>query len=300
MAFPRQHGLLRPSSPGFLPRLPIVEAQLIIQRNRLRLTLRQSLALVCCGGTPMGQSEEKLFQAREFAKLSGVTVRALHHYDRLGLLKPSRHTRAGYRLYSESDVARLEQIVALKFIGLSLKQIKEDLASTLQQQRQAIEEKRNRLDLAIKAIQRAENVVAANNQPDWGTFVKIIEVINMQNDMDWSKKYYSEEAQQEIAKRAATIPSAVIEQAQRDWVTLIKEVETAVATHEDPASDHAQALAARWTELLKGFTGGNPEVQAGLNKMYADRNNWPSTMPKPFSDEAQAFIVKAIGHRKRS
>src|SRR5260221_2114801 len=145
MAFYDQHGLLRPASPGFLPRLPIVEAQLIIQRNRLRLTLRQSLALVCCGSTPMGQSEEKLFQAREFAKLSGVTVRALHHYDRLGLLKPSRHTRAGYRLYSESDVARLELIVALKFIGLSFKQINEMLnrksrylSSTLQQQRHAI------------------------------------------------------------------------------------------------------------------------------------------------------------------
>jgi len=51
----------------------------------------------------------------------------------------------------------------------------------------------------------------------------------MQSDMDWSKKYYSEEAQQKIAKRAAIIPSEVIEQAQRDWATLIKEVETAVA-----------------------------------------------------------------------
>ena len=50
----------------------------------------------------MGDSNEKLFQAREFAKLSGVTVRALHHYDRLGLLKPSRHTRAGYRLYARA------------------------------------------------------------------------------------------------------------------------------------------------------------------------------------------------------
>jgi DNA-binding transcriptional MerR regulator len=255
----------------------------------------------------MGPSDERLFQAREFAKLSGVTVRALHHYDRLGLLKPCRHTRAGYRLYSVNDLARLEQIVALKFIGLSLKQIKEvlsrksvDLASTLRQQRQAIEEKRDRLEMAINAIRRAEYVAAANNQPDWGTFVKIIEVINMQSDMDWSKKYYSEAAQQEIAKRAAIIPSEVIEQAQRDWATLIKEVETAVAASEDPASDHAQALAARWTELLKGFTGGNPEIQGGLNKMYADRANWPSSMPKPFSDEVQVFIVKAIGYRKRT
>ena len=121
----------------------------------------------------------------------------------------------------------------------------------------------------------------------------------MQSDMDWSKKYYSEEARQEIAKRAAIIPSEVIEQVQRDWATLIKEVETAVAANEDPASDHAQAMAARWTELLKGFTGGNPEIQAGLNKMYADRNNWPSSMPKPFSDEVQAFIVEAMRHRKR-
>jgi DNA-binding transcriptional MerR regulator len=254
----------------------------------------------------MEQNDEKLFQAREFARLSGVTVRALHHYDRLGLLKPSRHTRAGYRLYSKSDVARLEQIVALKFIGLSLKQIKQvlsrksvDLASTLRQQRQAIEEKRNRLELAIKAIQRAEYVAAANKQPDWGTFIKIIEVINMQSDMDWSKKYYSEEAQQEIAKRAATIPSEVIEQVQRDWAALIQEVETAVAAGEDPASEHAQAMATRWTELLKGFTGGNPEIQSGLNKMYADRANWPSSMPKPFSDEVQAFIVAAMGHRKK-
>jgi DNA-binding transcriptional MerR regulator len=253
----------------------------------------------------MRDHDEKLFQAREFAKLSGVTVRALHYYDRLGLLKPSRYTRAGYRLYSERDLARLEQIVALKFIGLSLKQIKEvlsrkpvDMVTTLRRQRLAIEEKRRRLDLAIQAIQRAEYVAGANMQPDWETFAKIIEVISMQDNMDWSKKYYSEEAQQEIAKRAASIPHEVIEQAQRDWATLIKEVESAVSRAEDPGSDASQALAVRWGELLKGFTNGNPEIQAGLNKMYADRNNWPSSMPKPFSDEAQAFIVEAMRHRK--
>jgi DNA-binding transcriptional MerR regulator len=253
----------------------------------------------------MRDHDEKLFQAREFAKLSGVTVRALHYYDRLGLLKPSRYTRAGYRLYSEGDLARLEQIVALKFIGLSLKQIKEvlsrkpvDMVTTLRRQRLAIEEKRRRLDLAIQAIQRAEYVAGTNMQPDWETFAKIIEVISMQDNMDWSKKYYSDEAQQEIAKRAATIPHEVIAQAQRDWATLIKEVESAVNRAEDPASDASQALAVRWGELLKGFTNGNPEIQAGLNKMYADRNNWPASMPKPFSDEVQAFIVEAMRHRK--
>ena len=65
----------------------------------------------------------KLYRVREFAELAGVTVRALHHYDRLGLLKPGR-TAAGYRCYSLRDFERLEQIVALKFLGIPLKQIR--------------------------------------------------------------------------------------------------------------------------------------------------------------------------------
>lgn len=253
----------------------------------------------------MNQRNEKLFKTREFAQMTGVTVRALHHYDRLGLLKPSRYSQAGYRLYRESDVARLEQIVALKLIGFSLNEIKKilkdgvrDLTTTLRRQREAIEEKRARLELAIEAIQRAEYVVAVSGQPSWESFAKIIEVINMQSNMDWSRKYYSEEARREIEKRAATIPGEVIEQAQRDWATLIKEVEAAVTAKEDPASDTAQALAARWLELIKGFTGGNAEIQQGLNKMYADRNNWPSSMPKPFSDEVQAFMTEAMKCKK--
>jgi len=249
----------------------------------------------------MDQGAEKMFKAREFARLTRVTVRALHYYDRLGLLKPSRYSPSGYRLYRESDVARLEQIVALKFIGFSLKQIKDilkngggDLSLTLRRQREAIEEKRKRLQQAVKAIQRAEYVIAVKGRPGWEVFTKIIEVINMQNNMDWTKKYYSEEAQQAIEQRAATIAPEVIEQAQNDWATLIKEVEAAVAANEDPSSDKAQALAARWSELIKGFTGGNPEIQKGLNQMYADRNNWPASMPRPFGDDVQAFIAKAM------
>src|SRR5215813_3932801 len=249
----------------------------------------------------MIRTDKKLFQPREFANLTGVTVRTLHHYDRLGLLKPSRYTGAGFRLYSEEDFARLEQIVALKFIGFSLNEIKSllkrgtnDLATMLRQQREAIEEKRDRLELAVKAIERAEYVVATSRTPGWETFAKIIEVINMQSNMDWTKKYYSEEAQREIQKRAATIPRKVIEQGQRDWATLISEVQTAVSGNEDPASEKSQTLAARWSELVKGFTGGNPEIQKGLNRMYSDRENWPASMPKPFSDEVQEFIAKAL------
>src|SRR5215217_1082869 len=66
---------------------------------------------------------DQQYGTQEFAKLAGVTVRALHHYDRLGLLRP-RRTRKGYRIYCDRDLERLEQVVALKFVGLPLRRSK--------------------------------------------------------------------------------------------------------------------------------------------------------------------------------
>jgi DNA-binding transcriptional MerR regulator len=255
------------------------------------------------GGEHLKNATEHLYQAREFAERAGVTIRTLHHYDRLGLLKPSRYTVAGYRPYADRDMARLQQIVTLKFIGFPLKQIKEilapnalDLATTLRLQRKVIEEQRSQLDLAIQAIEKAERVMASGDEPDWELFKKIIEVINMQKDMEWTKKYYTDEVQQKLATRATP---EVLEQGQRDWATLIREVEAAVSAGEDPKSEHSQTLADRWSKLIEAFTGGDAEVSEGLKKLYSDKANWPSTFQKPYSDEVGAFICEAVAARQK-
>ncbi len=62
----------------------------------------------------MKTTSRPLYRASAFAERAGVTVRTLHHYDRLGLLKPSSYTASGYRLYGERDFARLQQITTLK------------------------------------------------------------------------------------------------------------------------------------------------------------------------------------------
>jgi DNA-binding transcriptional MerR regulator len=252
----------------------------------------------------MNATNEGLYQASEFARAAGVTVRALHHYDRLGLLKPSRRTASGYRLYGEQDFARLQQIVTLKFVGFSLKQIKDvldrdssDLATTLRIQRIILLEKGRQVESAVRAVEAAERLIEGGAQPGREAFAKIIEVIEMQNNTDWTKKYYSEEAQRKIAERQQTIPQEVVEQGQRDWMALIAEVEAAVKEGVDPAGERAQSLAARWSELIKGFTDGDPEIQKGLNKMYSDPQ-WSAPFPKPYSDEAGAFIMQAMAARK--
>src|SRR5215475_6757316 len=63
----------------------------------------------------------------ELAKRTGLTIRALHHYDEIGLLKPSLHTAAGHRLYTAAELARLQQVLSLRQLGFSLEQVRDCL-----------------------------------------------------------------------------------------------------------------------------------------------------------------------------
>lgn len=63
-------------------------------------------------------------QVKEVASLAGISIRTLHHYDDIDLLKPTEVTESGYRLYVEDDLEMLQQILLFKELGLSLKEIK--------------------------------------------------------------------------------------------------------------------------------------------------------------------------------
>jgi len=242
-----------------------------------------------------------VYKINDFAQKAGVTVRALHHYDRLGLLKPSGRTTAGYRLYSDRDFARLQQIVTLKFIGLPLRQIKAlldgadlDFKQTLQMQRRLLEGKRWQVGMAIQAIDQAEQSLQSGDTPDLAALKKIIEIMERQNNMEWAKKYYSEEAQAKIADKAAAFTPEMQAAVTEKWNLLIREVEAAIRDHEDPAGAKAHSLAERWSSFVSGFTGGDPEIQKGLSKLYADEKNWPANFQKPFSDEVAEYMKKAM------
>ena len=245
-------------------------------------------------------TQRPVYRIQEFATLAGVTVRALHHYDRLGLLKPSSRSSGGYRLYRDRDLVRLEQIVVLKFLGLPLKQIgrllerESPLAETLRRQQLVLAGKRRQLDLAIHAIGQAEGSIQAGRDPDWDLFKTIVREIEMQNSTDWSKKYYSEDAKAKVEERKALWNPELQAQVTQQWTALVADVTAALG--EDPAGPRAQALAARWRALVEGFTGGDPEVQKGLNTMWADKEHWPAQEQQRFhiDPRVQEFIVKAM------
>jgi len=101
------------------------------------------------------------FTVGELSRLAGITVRALHHYDEIGLVVPSARTPAGYRLYDDADVLRLQQVLLFRELGLPLHEIaaaideagsREEL---LRQHRDVLLAKRARLDAMLSALDAA-------------------------------------------------------------------------------------------------------------------------------------------------
>lgn len=249
-------------------------------------------------------ASKQTYRIKEFAALTGVSVRALHHYDRLGLLKASRAT-SGYRVYGAEDVAVLEQIVALKFIGISLRDIKRllrterrELSGVLAAQRVVLEEKRRRLDLAIHAVREAEGV--GEQQLDAGRIKRIIEVIKMQDQRNEWKKQYDAVLQGKIERLQAISPEAR-EQLRGQFAELCTDIQGVL--HEDPAGPRAQELAGRWLQLLRAFAPKG-EVDPQLLKYqaaYLSEGGWPPGAPQPeppFGRPIWEFMAKALAARQ--
>jgi DNA-binding transcriptional MerR regulator len=240
------------------------------------------------------------YRIREFAALTGVTVRTLHHYDEAGLPHPSARTGSGYRLYSEQDMGRLQQITTLKFLGFSLRQIAElltgrdvNLAATLRLQKELLLGEQQKLHDALLALERAESMLSQSGQPDWHDLRQLIEVMKMkqpsEEQLQWAKKHFTTEQLEEIAQRDTP---EVRERGQREWQELIAEVEA--AAHTDPTTPHAIALAQRWRALIEQFTGGNRKIESNLKQMYTNKENHPQGFRRPWSDAAQTFIAAAM------
>jgi len=184
----------------------------------------------------------------ELARRSGLTVRALHHYDEIGLLKPSMATGSGHRLYTATDIARLQRIMSLRQIGLSLEEIQACLdhadfspqrvvALHLARLREQIEIQRNlchRLEAVAAHWQFAEEVSADE-------FFHIIEAVTM------IEKLYTPEQAKQFMEVGKLVGPEEIKAIEGDWTALLADVR---ANRElDPASAEAQELGARWDAL---------------------------------------------------
>lgn len=207
---------------------------------------------------------DKHWKVGELARVTGLTVRTLHHWDELGLLVPSERTGAGYRVYDAEDVRRLYQVVALRGVGLSLEEIGVALDEE-SELRPLVERQLEAVDAGIELQRRLrERLLRVLEAPTPAELIETIEVVTM------IEKHYTQEQLETLTDRAKEFGPERMERAQREWAELYADVERERAAGTDPRDPRIRELAARAEALIKQFTGGDPGVRASLERMYAE------------------------------
>jgi DNA-binding transcriptional MerR regulator len=262
---------------------------------------------------------DRTFRIGQFARRAHVSERTLRYYDQVGLLAPSLTSPAGYRLYTEADYPRLQQILGLKYLGFSLEEIRACLQHGPQGFRQALavqkammQERQAHLARIIRAIEETEARLT-ELPPDWGPILHTIEVMQMTEKKDWINKYFNAEQQAELGKLSEASYSeadrAKISQwgaswteedqqrADEQWSALYTEARQLADGGAAPDSPEAQAFAGRWMDMIGAFTHGDPGVAQGLEKFWENVEQLQTEQPlfpKVLTDDQQRFVDQAL------
>lgn len=211
------------------------------------------------------------------ARMTGVSVRTLHHYDEIGLVVPSGRTSAGYRVYDDADVERLHQVLTYRELGFPLEQIatllddpSADAMAHLEEQRKLLSERIDRLHRMVAAV---EDMMNSKKQ---GVQLTAEEQAEIFGD-DWPGEEYAQEAEERWGGTDAWKQSKQREASftKDDWKAIKAETDALEAALADglargsaPGSDEANALAERHRASIEKFYDCSYEMQVCLAQMY--------------------------------
>lgn len=131
----------------------------------------------------------KYYTTGAFAKRARVTIRTIRYYDKRGILKPSYRGENGYRMYTDEDFARLQKILALKYLGFSLEEIialtisedKVDIHQSLQMQKELVKKRLRHLEMMEKALDETAEVLGKSGSTNWDQILKLIHMTSMEH-----------------------------------------------------------------------------------------------------------------------
>lgn len=136
--------------------------------------------------------KQGFYSSGEFARMAHVTLRTIRYYDKQCILKPSFVTEAGARFYTDEDLARLQQILLLKYLGFSLDDIKgmtindsdyHFMLNSLNVQLKLVQDKIEQMQLVEKAIHDTTDVIQKDQHIDWSQMLNLIHLTSMENSL---------------------------------------------------------------------------------------------------------------------
>ena len=231
----------------------------------------------------------------EVSTLTGVTVRTLQYYDTIGLLPPAERTEAGYRLYDDAALSRLQQILLFKELGFQLGEIKTildnplfDRDHALMQQIELLTMQRDRLDRMIALARKIKQK---------GVYLMEFEAFDKQQIEDYKKRARAQwgktAAYQDYETHHGSRSEAEEQQTAAEFLGLFAEFGKMRDLPADSETVQAKV------EVLKDFITAhyylcNDEILAGLGKMYAGDSEFKRNIDKAGGEGTAEFVSEAI------
>ena len=231
----------------------------------------------------------------EVSKQTGISVRALHHYDAIGLLKPTKVTEAGYRLYDNDAVEKLYMILIFRELGLSLKEIADilhapdyDRNRCLEKQIKLMQERIGKLQDRI-ALAKGILVLGVNYMDFDGFDPKKLDEYSVQAKALYGKTDAYKEFENKSKNRTA--------QQEKDLGAQVMDFFSRLGKMRPCAADSAEALA--WAKQLQDFFTENfytctPQILASLSESYAGGGSMTENIDKAGGDGTGAFAKEVI------
>ena len=238
---------------------------------------------------------KKLMSVHEVAELTGITARTLHYYDEIGLLKPTKVTEAGYRMYDDKALSRLQNILLFRELEFHLKEIKEILNSPNFDQSEVIAQQIELLELQYKHIGelitftreiQKKGVTAMN----FDVFDKSeIEKYEAEVKAKWGNtKAYQEYKQKDIPRNGSNYSKIA-----NELLTMFSEL--GELKHLNPSADEVQnKIAALQKFITDNYYVCTNEILGGLGEMYVCDERFRSNIDKAGGDRTADFVKQAI------
>ncbi|MFT4416963.1 MerR family transcriptional regulator [Fredinandcohnia humi] len=237
------------------------------------------------------------FSIGEFSERTGTSIRTLHYYDEIGLLKPKKHPTSGHRLYVNHDLLTLQKIVTFKFLGYSLDQIREilnessfdtGLTETLALQKKALEEKKEHIESALAAIKRTITLLEEEGEVDSAVLISLINGIQTEKEqIQWLQQRMSSE----IVEHFTNKPEEELVALDKEYIRLSKEVKRLFGT---PVQDpEVQAMLDKYIKATFAFIG--EEAMHALAEFdISDAANLEKMVPSPYTPEEEEWLNQAM------
>ena len=244
------------------------------------------------------------YSVKQISRLAGVSVRTLHLYDGIGLLKPSVRTRAGYRQYGEVELLRLQQILFYRELDFPLKEIAEilndpdfDLVKALAGHRKALTLRRNRLNTLLKTI---DNTIVNLKNKTMNKIEELYEGMPREQAAAYRKEAVSkwgEKAVQQSEKALLEMDKLDLETLKADQKDIAQKLRALAG--KNPESREVQEQVARHYANIRGFWGVTDpadlraETYKGLAELYVADERYMSADGQA-DPEFAAFMRKGM------